>query len=235
MFFIRHRAFRLYKKWFVYLECVLRNFTSMVLQQCLQPMMDWSRFFKRTVSISIDSFILFASWVLAYYLRYDSLELIKDESFVLSFMAVMLATIVVFSLLGLYRAVVRFIGLRSMVAIAAGTMVSGVLLHFAIDANAFLYSLSGNLNYVFFAFAGIAGSRILLRELVTVSGRNAHHKVLIYGAGASGRQLLLALASSVEFRAVAFVDDDPSFHGVMIRDVKVHAPDSIEAVIKNTV
>lgn len=210
----------------------MRNFTSVVLHQCLQPMMDWSRFFKRTVSISIDCCILFASWVLAYYLRYDSFELIKDESFVLSFMAVILATIVVFSLLGLYRAVVRFIGLRSMVAIAAGTAVSGVLLHFTIDANAFLYSLSGNLNYVFFAFAGIAGSRLLLRELVTVSGRNAHHKVLIYGAGASGRQLLLALASSVEFRAVAFVDDDSSFHGVMIRDVKVHSPDCIEDVIK---
>ncbi|WP_233008897.1 polysaccharide biosynthesis protein [Rheinheimera faecalis] len=210
----------------------MRNFTSVVLHQCLQPMMDLPRFFKRTVSISIDCFILFASWVLAYYLRYDSLELIKDESFVLSFMAVMLATIVVFSLLGLYRAVVRFIGLRSMVAIAAGTAVSGVLLQFAIDANAFLYSLSGNMNYVFFAFAGIAGSRLLLRELVTASGRNAQHKVLIYGAGASGRQLLLALASSVEFRAVAFVDDDPSFHGVMIRDVKVHSPDCIEDLIK---
>ncbi len=63
------------------------------------------------------------------------------------------------------------------------------------------------------------------------SSRSAQHKVLIYGAGASGRQLLLALASSVEFRAVAFVDDDPSFHGVMIRDVKVYSPDCIEAVI----
>ena len=97
----------------------MRNFTSVVLHRCLQPMMDWPRFFKRTVSISIDCCILFASWVLAYYLRYDSIELIRDESFVLSFLAVMLATIVVFSLSGLYRAVVRFIGLRSMVAIAA--------------------------------------------------------------------------------------------------------------------
>ncbi len=42
-------------------------------------------------------------------------------SFVLSFMAVTLATIVVFSLLGLYKSVVRYIGLRSMVAIAAGS------------------------------------------------------------------------------------------------------------------
>ncbi len=220
------------KKWFVILEFVLRNFTSAVLHQCLQPMMDWSRFLKRAVSISIDCCILFASWVLAYYLRYDSFELIRDESFVFSFIAVMLATIVVFSSLGLYRAVVRFIGLRSMIAIAAGSLVSGVLLHFAIDANAFLYNLSSNLNYVFFAFSGIAGTRLLLRELVTVSGRNAHHKVLIYGAGASGRQLLLALASSVEFRAVAFIDDDPTFHGVMIKDVKVHSPDCIEDIIK---
>lgn len=209
----------------------MRNLTSKALQQCLQPLMDWPRLLKRSVSISIDASILFVSWVLAYYLRYDSFELVKDESFVLSFMAVTLATIVVFSLLGLYKSVVRYIGLRSMVAIAAGSLFSGVLLNFAIDANAFLYSLSGNLNYVFFAFTGIAGVRLLLRELVTVSSRSAQHKVLIYGAGASGRQLLLALASSVEFRAVAFVDDDPSFHGVMIRDVKVYSPDCIEAVI----
>ncbi|RVT46995.1 polysaccharide biosynthesis protein [Rheinheimera sediminis] len=194
--------------------------------------MDWPRFIKRSISMLVDAIILFASWVLAYYLRYDSFELVRDESFILSFMAVVLATLVVFSLFGLYRAVVRYIGLRSMIAIAAGAIVSGVLLNFAIDANAFLYSLSGNLNYVFFAFVGIAGSRLLLRELVTVIGRAAQHKVLIYGAGASGRQLLLALASSAEFRAVAFADDDPSFHGVMIRDVKVYSPDCIKAVIQ---
>lgn len=195
-------------------------------------MMDWSRLVKRSVSLAVDAFILFSSWVLAYYLRYDSFELIRDESFVMSFFAVTLATLITFSAFGLYRAVVRYIGLRTMVAIAVGSLVSGVLLNFAIDANAFLYSLSGNLNYIFFAFTGVAGIRLLLRELVTVSGRAAQHKVLIYGAGASGRQLLLALANSAEFRAVAFVDDDPSFHGVMIRDVKVHSPDCIEAVIE---
>ncbi|MBY0417671.1 MAG: polysaccharide biosynthesis protein, partial [Pararheinheimera sp.] len=122
----------------------MRNFTSLVLHETLQPLMDFPRWIKRSVSILIDCFILFSSWVLAYYLRYDSFELVRDESFVLSFMAVTLATIVVFSLLGLYRAVVRFIGLRSMATIAVGTAASGILLHFAIDANAFLYSLTGN-------------------------------------------------------------------------------------------
>lgn len=210
----------------------MRKLTSRFLHQLLRPVMYCSRMTKQTVSIFVDCFTLFFSWVLAYYLRYDTVDLVKDQSFLLSFIAVMIATIAMFSLSGLYRTVIRYIGLRSMVAIASGTIVSGVLLHYAIDANAFLYSLSGNLNYMFFAFVGIAGSRLLLRELVMVSGRNVHHKVLIYGAGASGRQLLLALANSVEFRAVAFIDDDPSFHGVMIRDVKVHSPDCIEDVIK---
>jgi len=193
--------------------------------------MDLPRFIKRFVSLWVDACILFAAWVLAYYLRFDTFEILNDEPMVLSFVAVVLVTLIVFSLLGLYRAVVRYIGLRSMFAMGTGAIVSGFLLKVVSDSNAVLYSVSVILNYVFFAFAGIAGSRILLRELVTATSRNAQHRVLIYGAGASGRQLLLALANSVEFRAVAFVDDDPSFHGVMIRDVKVYSPDCIEAVI----
>ncbi len=113
-----------------------------------------------------------------------------------------------------------------------GAIISGFLLKVVSDSNAVLYSVSVILNYVFFAFAGISGSRILLRELVMATSRNAQHRVLIYGAGASGRQLLLALANSVEFRAVAFVDDDPSLQGVMIRDTKVHSPDHIGYVVQ---
>lgn len=207
------------------------KFSYRVLFRCLQPLMELPRFIKRFVSLWVDACILFVSWVLAYYLRFDTFEILNDEPMVLSFVAVVLVTLIVFSLLGLYRAVVRYIGLRSMFAMGTGAIVSGFLLKVVSDSNAVLYSVSVILNYVFFAFAGIAGSRILLRELVTATSRNAQHRVLIYGAGASGRQLLLALANSVEFRAVAFVDDDPSFHGVMIRDVKVYSPDCIEAVI----
>ncbi|MDR7119326.1 nucleoside-diphosphate sugar epimerase/dehydratase [Rheinheimera soli] len=203
-----------------------------VLFRCLQPLMDLPRFVKRFVSLWVDACILFTSWVLAYYLRYDSFDVLNDEPMVLSFLAVVLVTLLVFSLLGLYRAVVRYIGLRAMLAMGGGAVISGFLLKFVSDSNAVLYSVSVIVNYIFFAFAGIAGSRVLLRELVTATSRSAQHRVLIYGAGASGRQLLLALANSIEFRAVAFVDDDPSLQGVIIRDTKVHSPECIEHVIK---
>ena len=208
------------------------KFSSKFLFQSLKPLMALSRGVKHCISLCADAAVLFLAWAGAYYLRYDHFSLFDDEIFLLSFLFVLILTLVVFSALGLYRAVVRYMGLRTMLSIAFGTALSGFFLHFAVDANAVLYSVSVILNYVFFAFSGVAGIRILLREIVLAGGRDAHHKVLIYGAGASGRQLLLALANSVEFRAVAFVDDDPSFHGVMIRDVKVHSPDCIEDVIK---
>jgi len=190
-----------------------------------------SRGLKYFISLFADGLILLIAWVGAYYLRYDNLALLDDDSFVLSFFVVLVVTLVIFNVLGLYRAVVRYIGLRSMLSIAFGTALSGLFLRLATDANAILYSASVILNYVFFAFTGIAGVRIFLREIVLSGGRHAHHKVLIYGAGASGRQLLLALASSVEYRAVAFVDDDPSLKGVMIKDVKVYSPDCITDVV----
>jgi FlaA1/EpsC-like NDP-sugar epimerase len=210
----------------------LGKFSSKFLFQSLKPLMALSRGVKHCISLCADAAVLFLAWSGAYYLRYDHFALFDDEIFLVSFLFVLILTLVVFSALGLYRAVVRYMGLRTMLSIAFGAALSGFFLHFAVDANAVLYSVSVIINYVFFAFSGVAGIRILLREIVLAGGRDAHHKVLIYGAGASGRQLLLALANSVEFRAVAFIDDDPSFHGVMIRDVKVHAPDCIEDVIK---
>ena len=155
------------------------KFSYRVLFRCLQPLMDLPRFIKRFVSLWVDACILFVSWVLAYYLRFDTFEILNDEPMVLSFVAVVLVTLIVFSLLGLYRAVVRYIGLRSMFAMGTGAIVSGFLLKVVSDSNAVLYSVSVILNYVFFAFAGIAGSRILLRELVTATSRNAQHRVLI--------------------------------------------------------
>ncbi len=81
------------------------KFSYRVLFRCLQPLMDLPRFIKRFVSLWVDACILFAAWVLAYYLRFDTFELLNDEPMVLSFVAVVLVTLIVFSLLGLYRAV----------------------------------------------------------------------------------------------------------------------------------
>ncbi len=140
-------------------------------------------------------------------------------------------TILIFIRLGLYRAVVRFLGGQALRAVLTGILISGSLIYGAGQVIGLRISLSVAMNYMFISLIFIGGSRLFVRALVNAKTRKSNHKVLIYGAGASGRQLLLALENSVEYRATAFVDDDPSLHGVMIKDVRVYGPDEIRKAI----
>lgn len=200
-------------------------------QQRITDLLTMSRWKKRVLSVSIDILLLVGSCIAAYFIRNKNVDLLQNEQF-LFWMAVMVGcTIWVFVKLGLYRAVIRYMGSQALLAVMGGVICAGVFLQLALILSGLQYPISAHLNFMFFSLISVGGSRLLLRWLVKSRGRKSNHKVLIYGAGASGRQLLLALENSVEFRAVAFVDDDPSLHGVVIKDVKVYSPASVARLL----
>lgn len=84
---------------------------------------------------------------------------------------------------------------------------------------------------LFFLFS--IGIRISGLALFTyLRDRNSDRQpVLIYGAGAAGIQLASALARSREARPVAFIDDNPNLHGLMVAGLPVSAPSKIDAMI----
>ncbi len=55
--------------------------------------------------------------------------------------------------------------------------------------------------------------------------------VIIYGAGASGRQLLTALRQVDEYFPVAFIDDNPLLNKVVIHGVTVYSRKNIEKLV----
>ncbi|MDD2870021.1 nucleoside-diphosphate sugar epimerase/dehydratase [Neomegalonema sp.] len=55
--------------------------------------------------------------------------------------------------------------------------------------------------------------------------------IIIYGAGASGVQMLLVTNASREYRAVAFVDDDAALQGTAVHGLQVHAPEEMRDLI----
>lgn len=55
--------------------------------------------------------------------------------------------------------------------------------------------------------------------------------VIIYGAGASGRQLLTALRQVDEYFPVAFIDDNPLLNKVVIHGVTVYSRKNIERLV----
>ena len=143
------------------------------------------------------------------------------------YLAAVLLTVPVFVHLGLYRAVIRFLGIRAAQTIAVGVAVSAIglmllnefMLRFPIPVEAFAI-------YFVLALLYVGASRFGARELLRMSSASGE-KVVIYGAGAAGAQLCLALATNAQFRPVAIIDDNPALQGNRLNGINVHAPDRI--------
>ena len=57
-------------------------------------------------------------------------------------------------------------------------------------------------------------------------------KVLIYGAGSAGRQVLGALENSNEMKVVGFVDDDKLLVGQVLKGQNIYSPDDLGSLIQ---
>jgi FlaA1/EpsC-like NDP-sugar epimerase len=145
----------------------------------------------------------------------------------------------IFTWLGLYHSIIRFLGLQALWAV-----VKAVTLYALIwGVIGFMSAVEGIprsvmlINWLL-AVMTIGGSRMLVRwtlsdsEYVVVDKKS----VIIYGAGSAGRQLAVALLQSREYKLVAFIDDDKGLIKQYVNSVKVYSPDDIELLIqKNSI
>jgi FlaA1/EpsC-like NDP-sugar epimerase len=198
----------------------------------LQGIFTLPRAQKRMVSLAVDSlFLIFAFWT-ALLVRLDDVSVLSDSGYWLVLLFVVPVSLFVFAKFGLYRAVLRYMGLQALIAIASGVIVSTVtlvLVAFYTEAN---IPRTFPLIYAAFALVFIGGSRAMVRSLVGTGIKRVGEPVIIYGAGVSGRQLLSSLVQSHEYHPFAFVDDDESLHGTVIQGVHVHSPSIIRKLIK---
>ncbi len=56
-------------------------------------------------------------------------------------------------------------------------------------------------------------------------------KVLVYGGGVAGRQLLNAMTNSHEMRVVGFLDDDPRLQGQTLNGLRVYKPADLAKIV----
>lgn len=86
---------------------------------------------------------------------------------------------------------------------------------------------------VFFCFA--VGSRAVLLQIVLLIYRTStdRTRVLIYGAGTTGSQLVSALRGHDSIQAVAFVDDNKGLHGMRVQRLPIFAPLNIAEVVSD--
>ena len=147
------------------------------------------------------------------------------------YVAALVTSIPIFVRLGLYRAVVRFIGAQAIVAVTAGVTASVVVLAII---NAVLpgegIPLKALLIYWALALVYVGGTRILARNLINLRPVGAE-RVVVYGAGAAGAQAVSALRSGGSYDPVAFLDDDPSLHRSVVAGIDVYAPGALQMLV----
>lgn len=74
--------------------------------------------------------------------------------------------------------------------------------------------------------------RILARALLTLIDEAQRERVVIYGAGASGRELAAALKVGAGFVVKAFIDDDHAKTGSTVMGIPVRGPNDLQRVVE---
>ena len=150
------------------------------------------------------------------------------------FIAAPLVAVPIFIRMGLYRAVLRYVGGRALIVIAKAVSITTLILL----ALLVMSQTQGVPRSVFFSFwlismLFIGGSRLFLRGYIYKYTKKRASKlpVVVYGAGSAGAELVKALQSGWEYKPVAFLDDDAEKRGMEIHGVKVFPPDQITSLI----
>ena len=198
----------------------------------LLRLINMSRAQKRVLQVAVDAVLLLVAFVAAMWLRLDEVAFLKDPDVWSVFLPVIPLSIAVFFALGYYLAVIRYIAGRALATILVGSALSGGML----AATAFLTEApiprSVPLIYIVLTFLLVGGIRFAFRELVVSSQNRRKQRVVIYGAGAAGRQLLQILRQGTEYLPIAFLDDSVQAQGTLIGGLRVHGPDQVDQLIR---
>lgn len=202
-------------------------------------MFDWatqlSRNSKRAVMVIADVLMIPLALYTAIALRLGELDHWKLTGW-WPYAAAVGSTVPLFVKLGLYRAIVRYIGAKAILAVLVGATLSALLM-LVLDAFVVPRSLplTAIVIYWLLALIYVAGSRLLIRYITVNRGVEEipPEPVVIYGAGEAGVRLARMLYGGSQFVPVAFVDDRASLHGSHINGITVHSPENLPRLISS--
>ncbi|WP_408598194.1 polysaccharide biosynthesis protein [Limnohabitans sp.] len=191
---------------------------------------------KQGLMVLTDVLALELSLYLALALRFESLQ-VPTTSLPQLMLAAPVLALPIFLRFGLYRAVMRYVGLQAIVVIAKAVALYTVLLTALVfvlalqDVPRSVPWIHGLLTLLF-----IGASRTVARQWLSLAqhnpvGDSLRKRTLIFGAGSAGVQLALALSHSREMQPVAFVDDDAKLHRKQIAGLTVYGRQDLAELV----
>ena len=193
-----------------------------------------SRTVKQIVMMFLDSVMIVTALALSFALL-DKDFFAQDQRFYFYLAIATVLSILVFVRIGLYRALLLYMGLQSGFILLQGVTIATCLLAASYFFSQTPQSSDYSILPIFWMIAllFIGGSRFVAKVLLQSLIQNFRPKepVIIYGAGSSGMQLVAALQNGDQYRPVAFVDDGHRMLGSTVHGIRVYSPNSLYELI----
>ena len=183
---------------------------------------------KRLIQLTFDCFAIGFCFWLAMALRLDGITTPFHARPWLVLLPVIPVTLVTFTVLGLYRAVVRYMADRAVRTVAIGVAVSAVTMFVA--SQGLSLGVPRSVPGIYFALLLIVsgGTRFVMRGIYLSVQTRGGEPVLIYGAADVGREVLQALKANTSYNPKIFVDTSDAMTGSDVAGVRVIPPNQIE-------
>jgi FlaA1/EpsC-like NDP-sugar epimerase len=199
---------------------------------------------RRLVLVIFDGLMIITAYLGALILRLPDAASLREflASTILLLPLALITGLPVLMISGWYRGLTRYAGSHSLYGLVprSGSMVL-ILLLISILMGGAQPPRSFWILYWLLLTGGAIASRIVLRDVLIHHldqwelrnpGNVKGYSTLIYGAGASGMGLLLALRNVPRFRVVGFLDDDERIQGRTLRNMAIHTPLSLPRLIE---
>ena len=190
---------------------------------------------KRWLMMLADVLMLPAALWSAYALRYADATPDAMGRVWWLFLIIPVLGVAVFAGLGLYRAVVRFMGARAIWSVFLGALILGLVVSAAGALSGQYISRSVPIFFAALVFLYVGGSRFVVRAIyhgLLAAGSRGAEAVAIFGSGAAGAHLAELLRSAGRLRPVAFLDEDPKLRRSVINGIPTYAPDELPQLVK---
>ena len=142
-------------------------------------------------------------------------------------------SIPIFVYFGLYHAVIRYISFKGLWDVVKAVSVYSLLWGSLAFINV-VWSLPRSvilINWIM-SLLVIGGLRVAARRWLISGDSHEKKRVLIYGAGDAGVQLVSAFENSSEYSLCGLIDDDRSLQGHQIRGLTVYSEVEIDSLVR---
>lgn len=208
----------------------------MFTKRLVKPILALPRWAKRTTVLIFDAFLCALTVWLAFYLRLGEIFSLTQDILLATVTSIGFA-LPIFLSAGLYRAIFRYSGWPALLSVAKAISIYGLIY-------AFVFTVLGiegiprtiGIIQPILLLLFVGGSRALARiwlgdEYQNILKHAFRPKVLVYGAGYAGRQLVTAMANSPEMKVVGFLDDDERLHGHVLNGQPIFNPSDLVKLV----